>query len=78
MAFRDADNCTGLLNALAALDEQKTSATEADADRYRRGECRKMIRRDHLCNMCIGRSGSAEDNGPAEVPRGKGKGKKWK
>jgi len=79
VALRDADNCTALLNALAALDEEKTSATEADADRYQRGECRKMIRRDHLCNMCIGRSTGGDDgDDPGEKKRGKGKGKKWK
>lgn len=75
IAFRDADNCTALINALAALDEQKTSATEDDADRYRRGECKQMIRRDNLCNTCIGRSGGSST---PEPPRGKGKGKKWK
>ncbi len=78
VAFRDADNCPALLNALAALDEQKASTTEEDADRYRRGECKKMIRRENLCTMCIGRPAGGDDNGQSEPPKGKGKGKKWK
>jgi len=79
VALRDADTCNALLSALAALDEEKTSATEADAERYRRGECRKMIRRDHLCNMCIGRgSAGGEEDGNPGYGKGKGKGKKWK
>ncbi len=78
VAFRDADNCPALLNALTALDEQKTSATEDDADRYRRGECKTMIRRETLCSNCIGRSVGSSDRGPPEPPRAKGKGKKWK
>jgi serine/threonine protein kinase len=81
VSLRDAETCNALLSALAALDAEKTSSTEADADRYRRGECRKMIRRDHLCNMCLGRaspSSGGEIDGPAPPPKGKGKGKKWK
>lgn len=78
VALRDADNCTALLNALSALDAEKTGATEEDATRYRAGECRKMIRRDHLCNMCLGRATDGEDVAPVEQKRGKGKGKKWK
>jgi len=78
VAFRDADNCPALLNALVALDEQKTSATEDDADRYRRGECKMMIRRETLCSNCIGRSGSGDDNSQPAPPKGKGKSKKWK
>ena len=74
VALRDADTCTELLSALAALDEPKTSATEADADRYRRGDCKKMLRRDHLCNLCIGR-GSGDDDGPDEPMRPSGKSK---
>ncbi len=75
VSFRDADNCTALVNALSALDEEKTSNTEADAERYRNGECKKMIRRDNLCSTCLGRGSSGE--GGEEPPR-KGKNKKWK
>lgn len=56
VSFRDADNCTALLSALAALEAEKTSPTEADSERYHKGECRKMIRRDHLCSMCLERT----------------------
>jgi hypothetical protein len=87
VSFRDAENCPALLNALAALDEQKTSATNEDAARYRGGECNKMIRHDNLCNSCVGRGGvgnvggNEDDNAygnPAPQPRFKGKGKKGK
>lgn len=79
VALRDAETCNALQAALTALDEAKTSATEADTERYRGGECRKMIRRDHLCNMCMGRGGSGGDeNGDPGNGKGKGKGKKWK
>lgn len=82
VALRDADTCNALQAALAALDEEKTSGTEADAERYRGGECRKMIRRDHLCNACMGRSNSENGenttNPGPPPPKGKGKGKKWK
>jgi Protein kinase domain len=82
VALRDAETCNALQAALTALDEEKTSSTEADAERYRGGECRKMIRRDNLCNACMGRSNSENGEnttnpGPPQ-PKGKGKGKKWK
>lgn len=64
VSFRDADNCTALLSALAALEAEKTSLTEADAERYNKGECRKMIRRDHLCQTCLGRTpGNGTESG---------------
>lgn len=75
VAFRDADNCPALLNALAALDEEKTGDTETDANRYRQGECRKIIRRDHLCNMCIGQGEDEAPNTPPDTIRFKGKNK---
>lgn len=75
VSLRNADNCEQLLQALADLDKEKTGATEDDANRYRKGECRKMIRRDHLCNACIGRGDGRGDDGMGEPPRGKGKGK---
>lgn len=75
VSFRDADNCTALLNALAALEAEKTSSTEADAERYHKGECRQMIRRDHLCNMCLGRTSGNESGEEEDAIRFKGKGK---
>ncbi len=75
VSFRDADNCTALLNALAALEAEKTSSTEADTERYHKGECRKMIRRDHLCNMCLGRTTGTDNGEEDDAIRFKGKGK---
>lgn len=82
VAFRDAETCNALQAALAALDVEKTSGTESDAERYRAGECRKMIRRDNLCGACMGRNSGEDGDEPSNPgsvpPKAKGKGKKWK
>jgi len=79
VSLRDAGNCEQLTQALADLDKESTGATEEDANRYRKGECRKMILRDHLCNTCIGSGQGRGGDDRGEPPRGKGKNKgKWK